>query len=88
MNENMKRKISDVLDLPKDIVLDLTRLTITGNLTVMIENHKGIIEYNPDLIRVNSNNGVIIIKGEDLFLKSAIVDEVIIEGKIRSVEFD
>lgn len=88
MNVNMKQKISDALDLPKDIVLDLTRITITGKLTVFIENHKGIIEYSPNLIRVNTNNGVIIIKGRDLFLKSAIADEVMIEGKIKLVEFE
>lgn len=88
MKDDIKKKLSDVLELPKDIILDLVRLTITGRLAVFIENHKGIIEYDPQLIRVNTTDGVIVIRGKGLYLKSAIADEITIEGELNSIEFE
>lgn len=88
MNTDIRRKISNALDLPKDILLDLVRVTITGKLAVFIENHRGIVEYNSNLIRVNTNDGVIVLKGKDLYLKSAVADEIIVEGKLQSIEFE
>lgn len=88
MNTDMRRKISEILDLPKDVLLDLVRVTVTGKLAVFIENHKGIVEYNSNLIRVNTNDGVIVLKGKDLYLKSAVADEITIEGKLQSIEFE
>lgn len=88
MNTDMRRKISEILDLPKDVLLDLVRVTVTGKLAVFIENHKGIVEYNSNLIRVNTNDGVIVLKGKDLYLKSAVADEITVEGKLQSIEFE
>ncbi len=35
-----------------DVALDLPKIIITGDLRVDISNHKGIIEYGQDLIKV------------------------------------
>jgi len=88
MAENLKQKISDILDLPKDIVLNLCRITITGRIAVFIENHKGIMEYTSDRVKINTGNGLLIIKGEGLVLKTIIVDEITVEGKINSIEYE
>jgi len=88
MTESLKQKISDTLDLPKDIVLNLCRITITGRIAVFIENHKGIMEYTSDRVKINTGNGLLIIKGEDLVLKTIIVDEITVEGRIKSVEYE
>jgi len=88
MTEILKQKISDTLDLPKDIVLNLCRITITGRIAVFIENHKGIMEYTSDRVKINTGNGLLIIKGEDLVLKTIIVDEITVEGRIKSVEYE
>ena len=88
MAENLKQKISDILDLPKDIVLNLCRITITGRIAVFIENHKVIMEYTSDRVKINTGNGLLIIKGEGLVLKTIIVDEITVEGKINSIEYE
>jgi len=50
----IKKGIADLLELPRDIVLDLPKITLLGNLQLYIENHKGIIEYSTSLVRVNT----------------------------------
>ena len=38
----IKEKISDALELPKDITLDIPKIVILGTDSVSIENHKGL----------------------------------------------
>lgn len=83
----MKENISDALEIPKDILLDLPKITFIGNLQVNIENHKGIIEYENDNIRVKMKNGIIKVTGMDLAIKTIISEEIIISGKIASIDF-
>lgn len=83
----MKANISDALEIPKDILLDLPKITFTGNLQVNIENHKGIIEYSNDNVRIKMKDGVIKVSGIDLAIKTIISEEIIISGKIASIDF-
>jgi len=88
MTEGIKRKISDALDLPKDIILNVPRIVITGKIAVFIENHKGIIEYSSQLVKINTSLGIISIKGEDILIKTIITDEITVEGEITAIEFE
>lgn len=88
MDDGIKKRISDALDLPRDIVLNLPRVTITGSIALFIENHKGIVEYASDRVRINTGAGALIVKGEDLLIKSLVADEVTIEGQLKSIEFE
>ncbi len=83
----MKENISDALEIPKDILLDLPKITFIGNLQVNIENHKGIIEYATDNIRVKIKDGILKVTGVDLTIKTIISEEIIISGKIASIDF-
>ena len=40
-----KESIAELLEFPKDIMLDTSKVVMIGNLQIFIENHKGIIEY-------------------------------------------
>ena len=42
MKEGIRRRISDVLDLPPDIILNL-HVVITGKIAVFVENHKELL---------------------------------------------
>ena len=85
--DRVKTNISDVLEIPKDILLDLPKITFIGNLQVNIENHKGIIEYSNETIRVKMKDGIIKVLGMDLIIKTIISEEIIISGKIASIDF-
>lgn len=85
--KEVKESISELLELPKDIMLDLPRITLVGNLQLYIENHKGIIEYSTQRIRINTKSGVIRITGKNLAIKTIITEEIIISGNIDQMEF-
>ncbi|MCG0274756.1 MAG: sporulation protein YqfC [Thermosediminibacteraceae bacterium] len=86
--EGFKSRFLEVLELPKDIVLDLPRITVTGKIGVFIENHKGIMEYSSEQVRINTSLGLVVIKGQDLVIKYVVADEIFVEGKIEAIEFE
>lgn len=84
---NVKNKITESFDLPKDVVLNVPNIKIIGDSEITIENHKGILEYSKDLLRMNSISGVIKISGSNLQIKEINQDDICINGQIFSIEF-
>lgn len=85
--DSLKSHISDILELPKDIILDLPRITMISNIQINVENHKGILEYSDNLVKIKAKYGFIKIEGLDIFIKSIVNEEIVISGKIHKVEF-
>ncbi|MCF6461793.1 sporulation protein YqfC [Clostridium sp. Cult1] len=84
--DNFKYNISEALELPKDVVLDLPKITMIGNIQLNISNHKGIVEYTQEILRINSNIGIIKITGKNMELKTILSEEIIIKGNIEKIE--
>ena len=76
-----------MFELPRDIMLNLPKISMIGNNQMLVENHRGVIEYTPQRIRVNSSIGVIRIQGNDMKLKNIAADDIMITGEIRTTEF-
>ncbi|MEW6447716.1 MAG: sporulation protein YqfC [Bacillota bacterium] len=87
LREQVKRKAAAALELPGEIALDLPKIIITGNVQVLIENHRGIVAYSPDLVRILTQAGEVAVSGGNLVLRSIVQDEIIIEGDIHGVAF-
>ena len=85
--EKMKSAVSDIFELPKEIMLNLPKISMIGNNQMLVENHKGVIEYPPQRIRVNSSIGVIRIQGSEMNLKNIAADDIMIIGEIKIIEF-
>lgn len=64
MRDGIKNELVNAIDFPKEVLLNLPKVTLIGKNHVTIENHKGIIEYIPERIRVNTTIGVIRILGK------------------------
>jgi sporulation protein YqfC len=85
--ERFRRKLAETLELPKDVVMDVPKVTIVGCIQLNIENHRGIIEYSDCNIRINTSIGVYKIKGSNLVIKNIVADEIIITGNIQNIDF-
>ena len=83
----IKETISNALELPKDIVLDVAKVTLIGTDNVTVENHRGIIEYNEDQIRINTGSGVLTINGSKLNIKSILQEEITITGEVYCISY-
>ncbi|HOJ09006.1 MAG TPA: sporulation protein YqfC [Clostridiales bacterium] len=86
-DKNVKEKLTEVLELPKEVILNIPKMTIIGNKELVIENYKGIIEYGSARIRINTGTGLIKITGNGLNIKEITSEDVIIGGDISSLEF-
>ncbi len=85
-NSNLKTNLSEVLELPIEITLDLPKITLIGNKEAVVFNHKGIIEYSEKLIRINSKVGIIKIIGNYLEIRNILSEEILIVGIIENIE--
>lgn len=84
--ENIKQRVAETLELPKDVVMDVPKLTLIGNIQVCIENHRGIIQYDEKNVRINTNIGVYKITGSNLVIKNIVTEEIIIAGYIENID--
>ncbi|HEY8362643.1 MAG TPA: sporulation protein YqfC [Tissierellaceae bacterium] len=84
--ENLKNNISEALELPRDIIMDFPKLTMIGDREASLLNHKGIIEYSSNNVRINTKIGVFKITGENLEIKTILSEEIIVVGKIENIE--
>jgi len=84
---NIREKISKVLELPEEIILDVPKLQFIGNKDLSIENYKGIIEYSDEIIRINTKTHLLKIMGHKLEIKTITEEEILITGDITGLEF-
>lgn len=79
--------MADLLEIPRDLVLDLPKLTVIGRNEIHLENHRGIIEYSLNRVRVNLSRGYLELEGSDFEIKALLPDEMLIVGEIRVVRY-
>ena len=79
------KKISDILDMPKEVTLNYPKITVLGEESVEVENHKGLLELSQSVIRLNTSMYLLKITGENLDIKSITGDDVEIIGKITGI---
>ena len=82
------KKIDKILELPEEVYLDIPRITITGFDEIIIENFKGILEYEKFFVRIRSSIGLINISGYNLNLENMTNDDIKITGKIESFDIE
>lgn len=88
MKKKKQSKFNRMLDMPMEISSNKPKLTIVGFEELLIENYKGILEYEEFFIRINTYVGIININGFELELDEMTTDDLIIIGKIDSIDFE
>ena len=63
------------------------RVEIIGNSRVVVENHRGIQEYDDGVLRVRCSGCEVRITGTGLTLTALSLDELAVTGTIVSVEY-
>jgi sporulation protein YqfC len=83
--DRLKRRITQALELPKDIMLDLPVITVTGDEELILANHRGLVEYAQGFVRLGTTRGAVKIFGSNLILKEITAENIRITGKIDKV---
>lgn len=91
MKRNQKRKESKIesfLELPKEITTNQPKITIIGFEEMLIENYKGILEYEEFYIKLATYIGIININGFNLKLNQMKEETILVTGKIDSIDLE
>lgn len=83
--KNARERLGAILDMPLDMIKDCSRMTVIGNESVLLENYKGIIEYEENVIRLSNNINVF---GSKLNIEEITDDDILITGIIKNIEFE
>ena len=80
-------RTAQLLDLPADALAGVPRLELVGNRQLYLEHHTGLLAYSDTQIDVNTNFGVLRVRGQRLTLVAMTGEELRIGGKINGVEW-
>lgn len=87
-NNRFSNKINKALEFPREISGTDIKISIIGFDEMLIENYKGILEYEEFYIKVKTSIGNINISGFKLELEQVTEDDICVKGKIESIDIE
>ena len=75
------------LDLPANLLSRAIQMDITDGNRVHVENHSGLLEYEPDCICINGCGMAVCVRGRNLQIRAMTQSEISITGQVDSVAF-
>ena len=84
---DLPEETAERFDLPADAVAGVPKITITGKMRVLVENHKGLLSYAEDCVEILGGRTRVCIRGNGLELRAMDRNDLIITGQVLSVEF-
>lgn len=87
LKQRMKSWITNKMELPADVMMDLPRITMIGQLHIYIENHRGLLTFSDKEVRLLLKQGQLLIKGKSFVIKTILPEEIMLEGTIEHVQY-
>lgn len=85
--QRVRSWITKKMDLPQDVMMDLPRITMVGQIHIYIENHRGLIAFTDKELRLLLKNGQLLIRGKSFVIKTILPEEILLEGRIDQVTY-
>lgn len=82
-----RKNMTEALELPKEIMLNLPLVSFIGREEVSIENYKGILEYGEETVRVSTATGILRLTGSGLCIKQLSAECLVVTGRVEKMEF-
>ena len=82
------KRINRMLEIPKETYTNEPKIIITGFNELVIENYKGILEYEDYFVKLSTFIGSVNINGFSLKLDKMTEDCLKITGKIESLDIE
>ncbi len=83
--KQIKNWLAKHMELPPDVMMDLPRITMIGQIHIYIENHKGLLAFSDKELRLLLTQGQLLIKGKSFVIKTILPEEILLEGEINHV---
>ena len=81
----LQNRLDEMLEIPEEVASKEPKM---GFKKMLIENYKGILEYQDFYIRLSTYTGIMNINGFNLSVKEMTTEDVQITGKIESIDFE
>lgn len=81
-------RLSGVLALPAEAVAGTMLVELKGDMQLRVENHRGILAYDPGEIHVGGGRLTLRVRGEGMELKTMRRGELLITGRIFGIELE
>ena len=88
MKKNRMSKLNKILEIPEEVYSDVPKISLIGFDEMIIENYKGILEYEEFFVRISTYHGIISINGYNLNLETMTNDDIRVTGKIESLDIE
>jgi sporulation protein YqfC len=85
--QQMRKWMTQTMDLPEDVMMDLPRVTMIGQIHIYIENHRGLLTFTDREVRLLLKQGQLLIRGEQFVIKMILPEEILLQGKIVEVTY-
>lgn len=82
------KSVSKFLEIPREVISDVPKITVTGFDEILIENFKGILEYEDYFARISTSIGIVNINGFNLKLNQMTDDDISVSGRIENLDFE
>jgi len=82
------RKVNEILEIPREVVSKVPKITITGFDEIIIENFRGILEYEEFFVRISTHIGNVIVNGFNMKLTQLNDEDIMVKGKIENISFE
>lgn len=83
----LRSRLAGAAQIPKELLLSLPVLRVSGRQEISLENYRGIQEYTPERIRVNTKSGQILLTGRRLSIDYYTDTEMKITGLVSRIEY-
>ncbi|MBQ1948187.1 MAG: sporulation protein YqfC [Clostridia bacterium] len=84
----MKEKIIDALSIPKDLFLNIPKITLIGEHDLTCENCGGLLTCTESMIRFCTGLGILSVSGSALYIRELSEELAVIGGNISGISFE
>ena len=81
-------RLNKFLDIPAEIDKTQTKITIVAFNEVLIENFKGIVEYEDFYVKISTQIGTVNINGFNLVMEQMTNEDILVKGVINSIDLE
>lgn len=85
LGEKFTTRFIETFDLPPEVMLNLPLIMMVGGKSLILENHRGILEYSRERIRIRLAKGEVTLTGRNLLIQSISNEEIQIKGELTGL---
>lgn len=86
--ESRAERVAQAFELPAGIFSGMPHITMLGNREIFIDGHKGLVQYDENMVKLAAGPLIITITGRGFDIKSLAAEAVLISGYITGMSFD